>query len=159
MSPHPKVPAWEVAPSYQSPAQHPCPVLSSPCSLHDVPVLCEGGTYSVHEGRWGGKSAGAQGSGSLLLTSQGSERVGDLPSQQGCRAHTVRLESAFAFYLSKLPPSIPQVLTVPRVSPGVGANPSWVPSSPFCYCQWSNISADRKSGPALESSFPSLNPH
>ncbi|XP_014406179.1 PREDICTED: endoplasmic reticulum-Golgi intermediate compartment protein 3 isoform X2 [Myotis brandtii] len=27
-------------------------VLSSPCSLHDVPVLCEGGAHSVHEARW-----------------------------------------------------------------------------------------------------------
>ncbi|XP_066868194.1 endoplasmic reticulum-Golgi intermediate compartment protein 3 isoform X3 [Kogia breviceps] len=29
-------------------------VPSSPCSLHDVPVLCEGGAHGVHEGRWGG---------------------------------------------------------------------------------------------------------
>nr|XP_019806346.2 endoplasmic reticulum-Golgi intermediate compartment protein 3 isoform X6 [Tursiops truncatus] len=32
-------------------------------SLHDVPVLCEGGAHGVHEGRWGGESEGAQTSG------------------------------------------------------------------------------------------------
>lgn len=33
----------------------PHPVLSSPCSLHDVPVLREGRAHGVHEGGWRGE--------------------------------------------------------------------------------------------------------
>lgn len=64
---HPKVPTWEIVPCPQSPAWKPCPMLSSPYSFHDVPVLCEGGTHSVHESRWGGESVGTQMSFSCLV--------------------------------------------------------------------------------------------
>lgn len=54
------------SPQLPKPCLHPRSVPSSPCSLHDVPVLCEGGAHGVHEGRWGGESEGAQTSGHPL---------------------------------------------------------------------------------------------
>lgn len=84
-------------PSSQSSARHSCPELSSPCSLHDVPVLCEGGTHGIHEARWAGKSAGAPTAEALSVSSTGvpsawevkycsySHMVGDKPRLRECR--------------------------------------------------------------------------
>lgn len=57
----------------QHPAWHPWPVLSPPHSLHDVPVLCEGGAHSVHESGRGGELS--TGTGSSWLAGPGSPGV------------------------------------------------------------------------------------